>query len=80
MNGDSNQRKVLICDGLNREGIELLGATRGIEVDDRTGIDRESLERDIHEYHGVIVRSRTKVDETLLSLGKNIQVVGRAGT
>ncbi len=80
MNGDREKRKALICDGLNREGIELLKSTSGIEVDDRTGIDRDTLERDIHEYHAVIVRSRTKVDEKLLALGKKLQVVGRAGT
>ncbi len=72
--------KVIICDGLNPEGLEILRKTPGVEVDDRTSINREELETVIGSYQGMIVRSRTKVDARLLELGTELRVVGRAGT
>ena len=72
--------KVLICDGLQKEGQELLRDTPGIEVDDLTGLSSEELAEIIHEYHAVIVRSRTKVSEQLLAKAPRLRVVGRAGS
>ena len=69
-------KKIILCDGLNQAGKDLLANTPGIEVDDRTSISRDELIRVIDDYHGMIVRSRTQVDGELLAFGKKLEVVG----
>ena len=80
MESTQNRMNVIICDGLNPEGQEILRNTQGVIVDDRTSISREDLEQIIGGYQAMIVRSRTKVDEKLMALGSNLKVIGRAGT
>ncbi|MBI4775419.1 MAG: phosphoglycerate dehydrogenase, partial [Deltaproteobacteria bacterium] len=72
--------KVLICDGLQKEGLELLRETSSIEVDDRTGVSPEELAEIIHDYHAVIVRSRTKLPEHVLAKAPKLKVAARAGS
>ena len=50
-----------------------------LEVDYRDGISREELLNIIDQYDALIVRSVTQVDEELISRGKKLKVVGRAG-
>ncbi len=69
--------KVLITDGLRPEGEAILA--REAEVDNRNGIDAETLLQVIGEYHAVIVRSRTKITAAVLEAAANLKVVGRAG-
>ncbi len=69
--------KVLITDGLRPEGEVILA--REAEVDNRNGIDAETLLQVIGEYHAVIVRSRTKITAAVLEAATNLKVVGRAG-
>jgi len=69
--------KVLIADGLEESGITIL--EEFASVDDRKGISREDLLQIIPDYHAMIVRSRTKVNEEVFNSGKNLKVVGRAG-
>ena len=51
--------KVLVADAINEKGIENLKEVADVTVD--TSITPEELINTIHEYHGIIVRSRTKV-------------------
>ena len=53
--------RVLISDQLADEGLAVLEAARGIEVDHRPGLDPGELLRCIEEYDGLIIRSATKV-------------------
>ncbi len=50
-----------------------------IEVDYQAGISRDDLLGIVGNYDGVITRSRTQVDETLIRAAKNLKVIGRGG-
>ncbi|HNX28223.1 MAG TPA: phosphoglycerate dehydrogenase [Syntrophomonadaceae bacterium] len=69
--------KVIVSERIAEEGIKLLRTE--LEVDYRDDISREELLEIIDQYDALIVRSVTKVDEELISKGKNLKVVGRAG-
>ncbi|MGB4595456.1 MAG: hydroxyacid dehydrogenase [Anaerolineaceae bacterium] len=69
--------KVLITDGLEKEGKTILNA-RG-EVADKKGIEPAELLEVIGEYDALIVRGRTKVTKEVFDAAKNLKVVGRAG-
>ena len=70
--------KVLISDELSPAAVAIF-KERGIEVDVKTGLTKEELERVIGGYDGLAVRSSTRVTEKVLSAGKRLRVVGRAG-
>jgi D-3-phosphoglycerate dehydrogenase len=71
--------KVLLNDGLEKEGITLLEEA-GIETDKRKR-DSKSLIQDICKFDALIVRSATKVTRQVLEAGArgNLKIVGRAG-
>ncbi|MCB1146308.1 MAG: phosphoglycerate dehydrogenase [Leptospiraceae bacterium] len=71
--------KVLIADNLDAEGVEILENSGIIEVDYRKKTDREELLKIIGNYHGLIVRSATKVNKEVLDKCENLKVVIRAG-
>ena len=70
--------KVLISDGLDKQGAELLKAA-GITVDEKVGLPPEELVKVIPEYDAIIVRSATKVTKEVIDAGKNLKAIGRAG-
>src|SRR5690554_6823993 len=51
----------------------------GIEVDYMPDIDRESTLQIIHKYHGLIVRSKFKIDRLLLENASKLLFIARAG-
>ena len=71
--------KILVSDPLSTVGIEIFQNTPGIEVDVQTDLSPTQLEEIIGVYHGLSIRSKTKVTENLLSKAKNLKVIGRAG-
>jgi D-3-phosphoglycerate dehydrogenase len=71
--------KILVADDLSARGIELLQATPGFSVDVKVGLKPDALQEIIGGYHGLAVRSATKVDSALLARATNLKVVGRAG-
>ncbi len=71
--------KVLVADNLSPVGIEILKNEEGIEVDVKTGMSKEELIAVIPQYHGLLVRSATKVRAEVLEAATNLKVVGRAG-
>lgn len=71
--------KILVSDPLSNVGIEIFKNTPGIEVDVKTDLAPEELEDIIGVYDALSIRSKTKVNETLLKKAKNLKVVGRAG-
>ena len=71
--------KVLIVDGLALEGIAKLKQIPGIEIWDRSGIDRSELKTVIGNADILIVRSRTEVDADLLNSTTQLKLVIRAG-
>lgn len=70
-------RKVLVCDPIARDGIELLA--HHAEVDVCTGLPREKLLTIVGNYNALIVRSETRVTSEVIAAARNLRVVGRAG-
>ncbi len=71
--------KVLISDNLGEIGIQMLQREEGIEVDVKTGLAPEALKAEIAPYHGLVIRSATKVTADLLDAAENLKIIGRAG-
>ena len=69
--------KVLIADAINEKGIENLKEVADVVVD--TEITPEELANTIHEYGGIIVRSRTKLTADIIQKADNLQIIARAG-
>jgi D-3-phosphoglycerate dehydrogenase / 2-oxoglutarate reductase len=71
--------KVLVSDNLGEIGIRMLQAEEGIEVDVKTGLAPEELKQIIGNYDALVIRSATKVTESLLDSARRLKVIGRAG-
>ena len=69
--------KVLVADAINEKGIENLKEVAEVVVD--TSITPEELANTIHEYDGIIVRSRTKLTADLIKKADNMKIIARAG-
>ena len=70
--------KILVCDKIAPEGVKRLEAA-GHEVDVRTGLAPDELEKVIEPYHAVIVRSATKIRKPHIDRAKNLKVIARGG-
>ena len=71
--------RVLVSDPVSEKGVEALKQAQGIEVDVNTGLAPEQLLEIIGNYHGLVVRSQTKVTPDVFAAAKNLKVIGRAG-
>ena len=69
--------KLLIADAINEKGIENLKEVADVVVD--TEITPEELANTIHEYNGIVVRSRTKLTADIIEKADNLQIIARAG-
>ena len=74
----SNYR-VLVSDPISEKGVNALRSAEGITVDVNTGLPPEELAKIIGDYHGLIVRSQTKVTPEIFAAAKNLKAIGRAG-
>ena len=73
-----SKMKVLISDPMSSQAVEVF-EQRGIEVVQTGKMTESELIAMIPEFHGLAVRSATKVSETVLNAATNLKVVGRAG-
>jgi len=71
--------KVLVSDPLSEVGVEIFKKAPGIEVDVNIGLTQEELKGIIGQYHGLAIRSATKVGADLIEAAHNLKVIGRAG-
>jgi D-3-phosphoglycerate dehydrogenase len=71
--------KILVAEPIASSGVERLRA-EGFEVDVKTSLSREELLEVIAGYDALIVRSATKADAELIDRGRELKVIGRAGT
>jgi len=71
--------KVLVSDNISPKGVELMKKA-GIHVDVRTGMSPEELKACIAEYHGLVIRSATKVTSEIIEAAASLKVIGRAGS
>lgn len=71
--------KVFVADPVSSRGVEALAEGGVVEVVVKTGLKEEELIKIIPEFHGLVVRSQTKVTPAVFAAAKNLKVVGRAG-
>ena len=72
-------QRVLVSDKLAEQGLAILDAEAGIELDNRPGIGEEELAASIAGYHALIVRSGTRVTAEVIDAAAALKVIGRAG-
>ena len=71
-------KKVLICNPVADEAVDML-EDAGFEVDQEFGMSKEELTEKVPPYHGMVVRSSTKVREPTIDAAENLKVIGRPG-
>ena len=69
--------KILLTDGLEENGQELLRVSA--EVENNPTISADDLLKVVGLYDAVIVRGRTKITPAVFEAGSKLKVVGRAG-
>ncbi len=70
--------RVLIADDMSKKAVEILTGA-GFSVDFKIGMKPEELAACIGEYHGVGVRSASKITAAILANPGKLKIIGRAG-
>ncbi len=70
--------KILIIERMHERIVTMLEAG-GFEVHYEPKIDRENILNKLHEYTGVIIRSKTPADREFIDQGPNLKFIARAG-
>ena len=70
--------KVLVKERIGDSGVELLREA-GLEVELGSDWDAAELERRIGDFEGILIRSATRLDASLIERAGRLKVVGRAG-
>jgi D-3-phosphoglycerate dehydrogenase len=70
--------RIMISEKIAGESVQYL-KDQGFDVDEKLGFSQSEIEDMMEPYDGLIVRSVTQVNESLLSKAPNLKVVGRAG-
>ncbi|MBY9020409.1 MAG: hydroxyacid dehydrogenase [Candidatus Lokiarchaeota archaeon] len=70
--------KILISDKLQEEGIKVL-QDNGFNIVTDFEITNDQLKKEIGNYDGIVIRSRTKLTSDVLENAKNLKAIGRAG-
>jgi len=71
--------KVLITDPISDEGIKMLKAEPGLQVDVDTKLTKEQLIEKIKDYDALIIRSETQVTKEVIHAAQLLKIIGRAG-
>lgn len=71
--------KVLCTDGFSQTGIDALRASPDLDVVFEKALSHEQLLAMIPSFHGLIVRSASKVSRDVIEAGEHLQIVARAG-
>ena len=71
--------KILICDDLSSEGLNLFNKEKNMSVSVKTKLPLEELKKEIADCDACVVRSATKLTREVIEAAKNLKVIGRAG-
>jgi D-3-phosphoglycerate dehydrogenase len=74
---DGERLKVLVKEKVGDSGVKLL--EQHFDVDLGVDWSQEELEERIPAYHGILIRSATKMTAELIERGERLRVIGRAG-
>lgn len=72
------KHKILISDDLSPRAVDIF-RSRGLDVEQKTGMKPDELKAIIGNYDGLAIRSATKVVADILGAATNLKVIGRAG-
>jgi D-3-phosphoglycerate dehydrogenase len=75
--------RVVVCDELDARAMTIL-RERGLEVEERIGMELDALKEAAHGAEGLVVRSATRIPREVIEAGSprsggRLKVVGRAG-
>ncbi len=73
------KKKVFIADSLAKEGLEAFRAFPDLELVVKTGLAADKLIQELGDASGLVVRSATQATRELISVGRSLKVIGRAG-
>jgi D-3-phosphoglycerate dehydrogenase / 2-oxoglutarate reductase len=73
----AEQYRILVAEKIADSGVDLL--REQFQVDVATGLSAEELADRIGGYHGILIRSATRLDAGLIERADNLKVIGRAG-
>jgi D-3-phosphoglycerate dehydrogenase len=68
-------KKILISDSVDENCREILKSA-GFEIDYQTNLSKEELLKIISNYHALIVRSSTQVDDDLIEKMESMEIIG----
>ena len=71
--------KILITEFLNKEALKNLHQDFSITYRSESWSDKDYLENEIHNFDGIIVRNKTKLDKFLLEKALKLKFIGRLG-
>ena len=71
--------KILVCDPISDEGLELLYNTPGFEIETKYNSKEEELINIAPNYQAILVRSQTKITAPIIENATQLKVIGRAG-
>jgi len=71
--------RVLLTDPLGPEGLARLREQPDLEIEARPGLAPAALAEAVRGFHGLIIRSGTKVTADVLARADQLRVIGRAG-
>ncbi len=72
-------KRVLVSDGLAKEGLEVFRGAPDLQIDVKTGLKPAEIEAIIGDYDALVIRSATKANAALLAAAPKLKVIGRAG-
>jgi D-3-phosphoglycerate dehydrogenase len=72
--------RILIADKIPDSAIELIRKNEDFSVTVTNGLTPANLKHEIADYHGIIVRSATKITADVIDAAPALKVIGRAGT
>lgn len=72
------KKKILILEKINEKGINLL--KKKFDVNIELNLSKKDINQKIKNYHIIIIKSTTIIDNKLLGKAKKLELIGRAGT
>ncbi len=71
--------KILITEFLNQEALKNIDKNFTVIYRAEAWSDKEYIEKEIHNFDGIIVRNKTRLDENLLRKALKLKFIGRLG-
>lgn len=71
------KHKIFVSDSLAEQGVELLEKHFSVRV--KTGLSEAELCKALEGFHGLVIRSATRVTPKLIAAAKSLKIVARAG-